>query len=103
MSHVKKIIDRWDPAELFPWCPEDEYSSEIAEIRSMLSRIPETDRLLPGPEKTEALGADICELFRASFGEESFHKSLPECIRIAGELLAEETPDDLPPTGRRPI
>ena len=95
MSHVKEIIDRWDPAELFPWCPEDEYSSEIAEIRRMLSRIPETDRLLYAPEKTRELGEAICDLFRASFGEEVFQKTIPECIEIAGLLLTAGSGNDV--------
>lgn len=29
---VKKIIDEWDPINLFPYAPEDEYEEEVKQI-----------------------------------------------------------------------
>ncbi len=36
MSNIKEIIDTWDPIGLFPFCPENEYHSEILQIEAFL-------------------------------------------------------------------
>ena len=33
---VEKIINEWDPIELFPMAPKDEYSQEIKKIVNIL-------------------------------------------------------------------
>ncbi len=36
MYVVKEIIDNWDPLDLFPFCPQDEYDCEIRKIEEFM-------------------------------------------------------------------
>ncbi|HCJ4337990.1 TPA: DUF1871 domain-containing protein, partial [Listeria innocua] len=40
---VEKIINDWDPIELFPLAPKDEYSQEINKIISIVIENPKID------------------------------------------------------------
>ncbi|EAF3184948.1 DUF1871 family protein, partial [Listeria monocytogenes] len=40
---VEKIINDWDPIELFPLTPKDEYSQEINKIISIVQENPNID------------------------------------------------------------
>ncbi|HAA6561299.1 TPA_asm: DUF1871 domain-containing protein, partial [Listeria monocytogenes] len=40
---VEKIINDWDPIELFPLAPKDEYSQEINKIISIVQENPNID------------------------------------------------------------
>ena len=77
MSNIKEIIDTWDPICLFPFCPEDEYHSEISQIELFLC---ETNT-------EEDLGEYIFTLFTESFGADAFQRSMAECCIIAREIL----------------
>ena len=77
MSNIKGIIDNWDPIGLFPFCPEDEYHSEISQIESFLNE----------PKEEKDLGEYIFELFIPSFGENSFQRSITECRMIARKII----------------
>lgn len=77
MSKIKEIINTWDPIGLFPFCPEDEYHSEISQIETFLSETME--------EKD--LGKYIFSLFLKSFGPNIFQRSMTECCVIARKIL----------------
>ena len=77
MSNIKEIIDTWDPIGLFPFCPENEYHSEISQIELFLC---ETNT-------EEDLGEYIFTLFTKSFGANIFQKSITECCIIARKIL----------------
>ena len=77
MSKIKEIIDAWDPIGLFPFCPEDEYHSEISQIECFISE----------SKKEKDLGEYIFEVFIKSFGENSFQRSITECRMIASKII----------------
>ena len=81
MSNIKGIIDTWDPIGLFPFCPEDEYHSEISQIESFLNE----------SKGEKDLGEYIFELFIKSFGENSFQRSINECRMIASKIIENGT------------
>ncbi|EAF2146933.1 DUF1871 family protein, partial [Listeria monocytogenes] len=57
---VEKIINDWDPIELFPLAPKDEYSQEINKIISIVQENPNIDM--------NVLGKGIRKIFVDSFG-----------------------------------
>ncbi|EAF5623190.1 DUF1871 family protein, partial [Listeria monocytogenes] len=56
---VEKIINDWDPIELFPLAPKDEYSQEINKIISIVQENPNIDM--------NVLGKGIRKIFIDSF------------------------------------
>ena len=77
MSSIKEIIDTWDPIGLFPFCPDDEYHSEISQIETFLSE----------SRAEKDLGEYIFALFAESFGSNVFQRSMAECCITAREIL----------------
>ncbi|EDN8380648.1 DUF1871 family protein, partial [Listeria monocytogenes] len=63
---VEKIINDWDPIELFPLAPKDEYSQEINKIISIVQENPNIDM--------NVLGKGIRKIFIDSFGENLIFK-----------------------------
>ena len=47
-NNIKEIIDFWDPIELFPFAPQDEYDFEIRQIRNKMFTNKFLDRLGAG-------------------------------------------------------
>ena len=70
---VKRIINEWDPINLFPDAPENEYWSEIDSIIEKSSRL----------ENSEELAKVIQTVFIDSFDEDIFRYSFDECLKIA--------------------
>ena len=77
MGNIKEIIDTWDPIGLFPFCPGDEYHSEISQIETFLSE----------SKSEKDLGEYIFALFVKSFGANIFQRSMTECCIIARKIL----------------
>ncbi len=80
MDFVKRIIDAWDPIDLLSHAPDDEYHSEIEEIRYLLRMTDDSVELAEG----------IFDVFVESFGEDTFIKSKEECKWIAQTLLSQK-------------
>lgn len=80
MNFVKRVIDDWDPIDLLFHAPDDEYHSEIEEIRLLLSVTDDSAELAEG----------IHNVFEESFGKETFIKSMDECKQIAQILLSQK-------------
>ncbi|MDE7208240.1 MAG: YugE family protein [Lachnospiraceae bacterium] len=80
MYFIKNIIDNWDPIDLFPGAPDDEYWTENEEI----------EKLLEFTDSPIKLSEGIYEVFVKSFGEDTFKKSKSECERIAQMILSQE-------------
>ena len=78
MDFVKRIIDEWDPIDLLFHAPDDEYHSEIEEIRYLLSMTDDYVELAEG----------IFNVFVESFDTDIFNKSKEECNHIAQILLS---------------
>lgn len=77
MDFINRIINDWDPVDLLSHAPEDEYHSEIDEIRNLLYT---TDHPLE-------LAEGISKIFVESFGNEVFKKSKDDCLKIVQTLL----------------
>ncbi|UPH47788.1 DUF1871 family protein [Listeria innocua] len=75
---VEKIINDWDPIELFPLAPKDEYSQEINKIISIVIENPKID--------VNVLAKGIRKIFMASFGENLLFKNNED--EIAEKILA---------------
>ena len=78
MITLKNVIDEWDPINLFPAAPNDEYSAEIELIKRILSITNDPDEVARG----------IWQVFTRSFGNEIFDKSIEECKLIANTILS---------------
>ena len=76
---VKEVIDRWDPIDLLPYAPEDEYHSEIEEV----------EELLRVTRDCEAIADGIFTIFLTAFGEDVFSKTKQDCIEIAKRILSD--------------
>lgn len=74
---VEKIINEWDPIDLFPMAPEDEYSQEIRKIMNVLKR---KERL-----SVENLANTLKTIFIESFGDDIFFRDNE--LDIANKLL----------------
>lgn len=74
---VAKIINDWDPIDLFPYAPKDEYEVEIDMISELLD---ESTNL-------EHLANSISTVFTRRFGDDVFTKKYKECLYIAQKIL----------------
>ena len=77
---IKNIIDKWDPIDLFPCAPNDEYNVEIKLIESYI------DENIKGLNQ-ESLGVQIKAIFEKRFGADVFKKEIEDCIEIASEII----------------
>lgn len=77
---INDIINNWNPIDLFPYAPSDEYDGEIKILESCIknSSVIQSD-----------LAIEIHRVFAKSFGDDVFKKGLEECNRIAGDILRE--------------
>lgn len=74
---IEKIINSWDPIDLFPLAPKDEYSQEIKKIISIVETNPNIE--------THALAETLKNIFIESFGEEMMFKDNE--LEIAEKVL----------------
>lgn len=81
MINIKKIINEWDPIELFPLASEDEYKHEIEKIQQYI--IKQENATVNGLAKC------IKEVFLEAFDEELFDKTDKDCQNIADKILLE--------------
>lgn len=78
---VKRIIDKWDPIDLLPYAPHDEYEIEARLVfAEMLT--PQGCQVDP-----ERLATRIREIFIRQFGDTVFKASHEECLVIAKEII----------------
>lgn len=82
MNEIAEIINKWDPINLFPLAPNDEY---FPEIKKILCFIDEQSQL------TESeLGQYIDKIFVNDYGEDVYTSDLLKCIEIAHLILSEK-------------
>ncbi|MGX7263397.1 DUF1871 family protein [Enterococcus crotali] len=74
---VEKIINEWDPIDLFPMAPKDEYSQEIKQVVNVLKK---KERL-----SAENLANTLKIIFVESFGDDMFFRDNE--LDIANKLL----------------
>ncbi len=75
---IKEIIDSWDPVELLTiGCPLDEYNLETEKIFQFCKDI----------HTKQEIGEMIYFTFFESFGENTFKKTLEECLDVGQKIL----------------
>lgn len=74
---IKPIIDNWDPIDLLPYSPNDEYDDEICQIANRIYG-----------KSADEIAQIIFNVFSISFDYGSFQKSLDECRTIALKILS---------------
>lgn len=75
---IKTIINEWDPIDLFPYAPEDEYEEEIRLL---------DDFIRVNDPNTEMLTNEIHRVFQKRFGADVFKLNKSECNDIAEKIL----------------
>ena len=75
---LKEIINDWDPINLFPGAPNDEYDPEIIEIEGLLKY----------SNEISDISVAIYSVFHKYFGN-IFIKSINDCDCIAKKILQE--------------
>jgi len=78
-SKITKIINEWDPIDLFPLAPEDEYTIEIETINKIINDNTEIS--------VENLATEIHQLFTKRFGNDVYFREQKECLKVATEIL----------------
>jgi hypothetical protein len=76
---VAKIINEWDPIDLFPFSPKDEYQVEIELISELVDK----------KIDLESLANNIYDLFIKRFGDDVFMRNYDECFIIAKKILTD--------------
>lgn len=79
MNNTLNLLNQWDPIDLLPYAPSDEYIVEAKKI---------DDFILQNPNiTTEELASEINEIFRNSFGEDVYKEDYNACYSVAVALL----------------
>ena len=79
---VKAIINDWDPIDLFPPAPDDEYTEETDCICKLLSQT----------EDVQIVADGIKKIFISQFGNDVFTKDDKECFDIAFQIIEKVMP-----------
>lgn len=78
---IEKIINQWDPIELFPGAPKDEYKDEINSIYFFTKN----NKNLT----IELLEDEIFKIFIKSFGKDIFTLKKEDCRNVAIAIIKE--------------
>ncbi|AQY49663.1 hypothetical protein PWEIH_06711 [Listeria weihenstephanensis FSL R9-0317] len=81
-NKVKDVIDEWDPIEVLPFAPSDEYDSEINQIVYFLNRREITDF---------ELADKIEKVFIDAFDDSIIQFTKKEYLAISRKILSENT------------
>jgi hypothetical protein len=78
-SKITKTINEWDPINLFPMAPADEYTREIDSI----------DKIIHDNTKisVDNLAIEIHQLFTKRFGRDVYLREEKECLKVAAKIL----------------
>ena len=80
MEKIMEIINEWDPAELFPMAPKDEYIIEIKMIYEYLCEAPKV--------QNRQLAEEIHEIFIRRFGNDVYASDINQCISVAEQIIS---------------
>jgi hypothetical protein len=78
---VTKIINKWDPMNLFPMAPDNEYKYEIKKIVDFVKSNPSVT--------SEQLAAWINQLFENQFGKDIYRCDLSVVSEVSRAILQE--------------
>lgn len=77
IKKVNVIINEWDPIQVLPFAPIDEYLDESQAICNAYKN----------GMSTKELALVIYQVFLNSFGINTFTKSMDECEKIADKIV----------------
>lgn len=77
LQKVEEVINEWDPINLLPLFPPDEYKKEIFMIANFIEQSKDVDKI----------AEYIFNLFTENFGNNVFNKGTDECKKIASLLV----------------
>ena len=77
---IIKIINEWDPIDLFPLAPNNEYEAEAEKI---IKFIDDKKNVSVG-----LLASTINTIFLNAFGSNIYNSKITECITVATKILA---------------
>jgi len=77
---LRSIINKWDPVDLMPFAPKDEYDPEVKEIEKYIHEHKENITL-------DELTDKIYNVFVTFFGEFVFVKTKEDCADVAKKIL----------------
>lgn len=84
MDEILEILNSWDPVDLFPMAPKDEYIEEGKKIEEYIKNNMVT---------MEELANEINNIFKKSFGTDVYKKDVKACLKVAEKLLAMDGSD----------
>ena len=79
MEKITEIINEWDPIELFPMAPKDEYIEEVKLIYEYLYTTPKL--------QSQQLAEKINEIFIKRFGCDVYVDDINQCIIVADQII----------------
>ncbi len=79
LENITKAIIEFDPLDLLPYAPSDEYDEEIHEIYSFLKNNVNCD--------LDTLAGEIYEVFKKTLGDDVFTKTIADCHQVASKIL----------------
>lgn len=79
LSKVTKAVNEFDPLDLLPYAPPDEYDAEIKEIISFLENNKDCN--------LDTLSNKIFDIFKKTLGDDIFDKSIEDCYQVAHKIL----------------
>lgn len=78
-EYIKTAVDEWDPIELLPFAPPDEYDFETEKIYNYVKR--------KNTVGYQYLAEIVYRVFQESFGEDVFDKTMEDCRIVANKIL----------------
>jgi len=78
---VKKVIDEWDPIEVFPYAPDDEYETEVKLICDAIKKIDFNN------DMESQLAREIQNIFKKQLDSEIFDFNYEKCLSIAQKIM----------------
>lgn len=81
MNRILQIVNEWDPIDLFPMAPKDEYIEEIKKIYEYLNVCQSVTE--------EKLAEKINDIFTRAFGSDVYAGDVDGCLRVAKDIISE--------------
>lgn len=78
MDEILGILNNWDPIDLFPMAPKDEYIEEAKKIYKYIKN---------DIVSIEELTNEINRIFKNSFGTDVYNEDIGSCLKVAEKIL----------------
>lgn len=82
MEYITEIINEWDPIDLFPLAPKDEYTNEIKRIYEYVYYNQNI--------QIRALAEAINGIFVKAFGTDVYDENIKQCMQVAEKILKQK-------------